>query len=94
MRDSSGQSPPDMVKLGAFRSAVREPTVSKPYLKEHQEYNLQAMHGEVFFLMDWKRRILIASFYNCIQVSFKKSISEGKAGGFAVHNCLGLLNYV
>jgi hypothetical protein len=52
MRDSSGQSPPDMVKLGAFRSAVREPTVSKPYLKEHQEYNLQAMHGEVFFLMD------------------------------------------
>ena len=41
-----------MVKLGAFRPAVRAPTVSKPYLKEYQEYNLQAMHGgkgEVFF---------------------------------------------
>ena len=55
-----------MVKLGAFRPAVREPTVSKPYLKEHQEYNLQAMHGgkgEFFFFNGLKEEDSHCKFF-------------------------------
>jgi len=48
--------------------------------------------GLKVFWMDWKRKILIVSFLNCIQEKkvWKAGRKAGKVGGFVVHNCLCL----
>ena len=71
-----------------FKLKITIVSAFRPAGVQAHHYNLQTIHWGKgnFSFMDQRRRILIVSFLNCIQVAFRKKYKT--AGGFAVYNYL------